>query len=86
MGNAEFMDDEHVSAGFTIVPLYLCLSSITWMYNSDVDMEIEDKSRSFDNMIFDDANQAKSVMAIFIAIPVAFVVIGAGVWIKRRNS
>jgi len=86
MGNAEFMDDEHVSAGFTIIPLYLCLSSITWMYDSDVDMEIEDKTRSFDNMTFEDSNQAKSVMAILIAIPVAFVVIGAGVWLKRRNS
>lgn len=86
MGNAEFMDDEHVSAGFTIIPLYLCLSSITWMYDSDVDMEIEDKTRSFDNMVFDDANQAKSVMAIMIAIPIVFVVCGAGVWLKRRNS
>lgn len=86
MGNAEFMDDEHVSAGFTIIPLYLCLSSITWMYDSDVDMEIEDKTRSFDNMVFDDANQAKNVMAIMIAIPIVFVVCGAGVWLKRRNS
>lgn len=86
LGNAEFMDDEHVSSGFTIIPLYLCLSSITWMYNSDVDMEIEDKTRSFDNMIFEDANQAKNIMAIMIAIPIVFVVFGTGVWLKRRNS
>lgn len=86
MGNAEFMDDSHVSEGFTIIPLYLCLSSITWMYDSDVDMEIEDKTRSFDTMIFESANQAKNLMTLFIAIPSAFALIGVGVWLKRRNA
>ncbi len=86
MGNAEFMDDEHVSEGFTIIPLYLCLSSITWMYDSDVDMEIEDKTRSFDSMTFADSGQAKSVMAIMIAIPIVFAAAGACIWLKRRNS
>lgn len=40
MGNAEFIDDEHLQEDYAIVPVYLYLSTITWMYNSDVNMGI----------------------------------------------
>ena len=33
MGNAEFIDDEHLQEDYAIVPVYLYLSTITWMYN-----------------------------------------------------
>lgn len=86
MGNAEFMDDEHVASGYTLVPLYLCLSSITWMYNSDIDMEIDDKERSFDYMYFETSDDAQMIMGVMIALPAIMAVLGIAVWLKRRNS
>ena len=85
MGNAEFMDDEHVASGYTLVPLYLCLSSITWMYNSDIDMEIDDKERSFDYMYFETSDDAQMIMGVMIALPAIMAVLGIAVWLKRRN-
>lgn len=43
MGNAEFIDDEYASEGYTIVPLYLYLTTITWMSDSNIDVGIPPK-------------------------------------------
>ena len=85
-GNAEFIDDEHVSDDTVIIPVYLFLSTISWMYNSDLDMEIANKSTSNDYIALQDASFAQSLIVIYTVIPVAIMAIGVAIWVKRRNS
>ena len=56
------------------------------MYDTDVDMGIDSKSTVYDEISLPDANSARSLMIIFAALPVAIIIIGVGVWVKRRNS
>ena len=88
MGNAEFIDDVNVSQDYMIIPVYLMLSSMSWMHDSDLllDMGIADKERDYDSMNINSETTANATMIIFIAVPVVIGLIGAGVWFKRRYS
>ncbi|MDE6089051.1 MAG: GldG family protein [Oscillospiraceae bacterium] len=88
MGNAEFIDDDNVKEDYMIIPVYLMLSNMTWMYDSDLllDMGISDKERNYDSMLINSESAANSTMIIFIVVPVLVGLSGAGVWIKRRYS
>ncbi len=85
-GNAEFIDDEHVSSDTVIIPVYLFLSAISWMYGSDLDMGIASKSTSNDYIALQDATFAQSLMVVYTIIPIAIMAVGIGIWVKRRNS
>ncbi len=85
-GNAEFIDDTHVQDETVIVPVYLFLSVISWMYNSDIDMQIADKTDSSDYISLQDAGFAQTLMVVLTIIPVVIMVAGVAVWVKRRNS
>lgn len=85
-GNAEFIDDTHVSDETVIVPVYLFLSTISWMYDSDVDMEIANKTSSTDYISLQDENFARGMIIALTIIPVVIMGLGIGIWIKRRNS
>ncbi|MBR0485204.1 MAG: GldG family protein [Oscillospiraceae bacterium] len=88
MGNAEFIDDVNVSQDYMIIPVYLMLSSMSWMHDSDLvlDMGIADKERDYDSMNINSESAANTTMIIFIAVPIVIGLIGAGVWLKRRYS
>lgn len=85
-GSADFIDDEHVSDPSMLVTLNLFLSSMTWMYNSDLDLDmgIQDKAKDYDYMIMNSEAAANSVLISFFAVPCAVALIGVGVWLKRR--
>lgn len=85
-GNAEFIDDTHVSSETVIIPVYLFLSTVSWMYDSDVDMQISAKSTSMDYISLQEESFAKSMMIVFAIIPIAIMVVGVAIWVKRRNS
>ena len=88
MGNAEFIDDVNVQQDYMIIPVYLMLSNMTWMYDSDLllDMGISDKERNYDSMLINSESTANATMIIFIVVPVLVGLVGAGVWLKRRYS
>lgn len=86
MGSADFINDENLQSDYYIVPVYLFLSTITWMYNSDVDMKIADREKTYDYMEFDDRSAANRTLYIFIAMPILIAAIGVGVWVRRKNS
>ncbi|MDE5755005.1 MAG: GldG family protein [Oscillospiraceae bacterium] len=88
MGNAEFIDDDNVKEDYMIIPVYLMLSNMTWMYDSDLilDMGISDKERNYDFMLINSESTANATMITFIVVPVLIGLSGAGVWIKRRYS
>jgi ABC-type uncharacterized transport system involved in gliding motility auxiliary subunit len=56
------------------------------MYDSDVDMGIENKENTYDTMNFSGASQADGIMILFVAVPVVIAVIGLTVWIRRRKA
>lgn len=65
---------------------YLAIFSNTWLYDTDVEMGIGNKSNSYDTMHFSDAKEAESVLRIFVIIPVVVAIIGVAVWLKRRYA
>lgn len=65
---------------------YLAIFSNTWLYDTDVEMGIGNKSNSYDTMHFADAEEAESVLRIFVIIPIVVAIIGVGVWLKRRYA
>lgn len=87
-GNAEFIDDKNLQEDYMIIPVYLMLSTITWMYDSDLDMDmgIADKAKDYDYMKLNSEAAANSMVILFIAVPIVVALIGAGVWLGRRYS
>ncbi|MBQ7012306.1 MAG: Gldg family protein [Oscillospiraceae bacterium] len=87
-GNADFIDDNGTATDYMIVPVYLYLSTITWMHNSDLDMDmgIADKAKDYDSMTLASATEANTLSVIFIVVPLLVGLIGAGVWLGRRYS
>lgn len=85
-GNADFLDDTHLEDSRYLVAVYLYLSSISWMYDTDIDMGIDSKSTVYDEIALTNANTVSSIMILFAALPIVITITGTAVWIKRRNS
>ncbi len=86
MGNAEFVDDEHLESGYTIVPLNLYLTTISWMADSNIDMNIPSRARTYDYMTLESKEDTNFVLGIIVAAPIVVALAGVLVWLKRRNS
>lgn len=85
IGSDDIIDDNNFSmhtAGSRILALF----SNTWLYDSDVDMGIGNKSNSYDTMKFSSAEQATSTLRIFMIIPIVLAAAGVAVWLKRRYA
>jgi hypothetical protein len=86
MGNAEFIDDEHLESGYTIVPLNLYLTTISWMADSNIDMNIPSRERTYDYMTLETKDDTNVVLGLMVAAPIVVALAGVLVWLKRRNS
>mgnify|MGYP000761769889 FL=1 len=86
MGNANFIDDQNLEDGYEIIPLNLYLSTITWMYNSDIDMGIASKIRTYDYMELKSKEDTNFVLITLYAAPVIVAAAGLLIWLKRRHS
>lgn len=86
MGNAEFIDDENASEMFTVVPIMLYSRTITWMYGSDTDMNINMKADKNDYMILENRSDTNAMMVLLNSAPVVIAVSGIFVWLKRRHA
>lgn len=86
MGNAEFIDDEHLSVPYTVTPFLLYNSTISWMANSDVDMGIPSREQSQDYMIIKSQEDTNLLIVILCAAPIVVASAGIFIWLKRRNS
>lgn len=85
-GNADFLDDTYLQDSRYLVAVYLYLSSVSWMYDTDIDMGIEGKSTVYDEIALTNSSTVSSIMVLFAALPIIIIIIGVGVWVKRRNS
>ncbi len=86
MGNAEFIDDEHLEEGLTIVPLNLYLSTISWMSDSNIDMNIPSREKTYDYMTLESKDDTNIIIGIIVAAPIVVALAGVLIWLKRRNS
>ncbi|MBO4878395.1 MAG: Gldg family protein [Ruminococcus sp.] len=83
VGSDDIITDQDVSPN-TIASRTLVLFSNTWLYDSDVDMGIGNKSTSYDTIHFEDAKQATFALNAFFVIPALLALCGVAVWLKRR--
>ena len=85
-GSGDIITDEGTGNAYFINPLQLFLTSVTWMYNSDVDMNIANKARTYDTIKVSSTSEASTLLAVFIAFPIVIAVIGVLIWLRRRNG
>jgi len=85
-GSAEIITDEGVASAFYINPLNLFLTTITWMYDSDIDMNIENKAKTYDSLNINSSEEASGMIALFIALPVLVAAAGIVVWLRRKDA
>lgn len=85
IGSADMIDNDKVTYDVSGTQ-FLTIISNTWLRDIDVDMGIGNKSNAYDTMEFADAEDAKRVMTYTTALPVAIIIFGIIVWLKRRHA
>lgn len=85
-GSADIISDAGVSNAYFINPLQLFLTTITWMYDSDVDMNIAHKERTYDSLDVNSSAQASGLIALFVGFPAAVALAGVIVWLRRKDA
>jgi hypothetical protein len=84
-GNAEFIDDTNIQDVSYLSSYYVYLSTITWLANQNLDMGIGDKSATDDYLSLTE-NTAYTLIIFLMAVPVVILIVGIGIWLKRRHS
>ncbi|MDD6269948.1 MAG: Gldg family protein [Oscillospiraceae bacterium] len=84
-GNAEFIDDDHIQDVSYMSSYYVYLSTVTWMADQNLDMGIGEKSATEDYLSVSKST-AQTLVLFFIALPVVIMIIGVGIWLRRRHS
>ncbi len=85
-GSAEFITDDAMATDYYINPVNLFLSTITWMYNSDVDMEIDNKNKTYDSLKVNSEEAATGYIALFVAVPCMVALVGVIIWLRRKDA
>ena len=85
-GSGDIITDEGTAQAYFINPLNLFLTSVTWMYNSDVDMNIANKERTYDSLNVTSSAEASRLIAVFAAFPILIAAAGVLIWLRRRNG
>ena len=85
-GSGDFITDMGSRQAFFINPLLLFQTSVTWMYNSDVDMNIANKQRTNDNLSVKSSGEASTLIAVFAGFPILIAAAGVLIWLRRRNG
>ena len=89
-GNAEFASDEMINSTdydmLTRTTLSAFISSVSWMYENSIEMEIGQRSFSYDYMRIESQEKANKILTIIILVPVLVAGIGILVWERRKNA
>lgn len=85
LGSDELLTDEKTTNSVKCSRMLTKFSN-TWLYDSDVNIGIENKFNSYDTMTFEDGKAASSAIKLFIIVPILFGLAGAAVWLKRRYA
>ncbi len=85
-GSAEFLTDKATDSSYFIVPLNLFLTTVTWMYNSDINMNIDNKEKTYDTLNINSADAASGLIALFVAVPCVVALAGIVIWLRRKDA
>lgn len=85
-GSSYFITDDGTSNPYFINPLQLFLSTITWMYNSDVDMDISNKARTYDSLNINSSAEATGMIVLFVGFPILIAMAGVIIWLRRKDG
>ena len=85
-GSSEIITNAGAGSAYFINPLQMFLTTITWMYDSDVDMNIADKERTYDSLDINSASAAKGLMALFVGFPLLVALAGVVIWLRRKDA
>lgn len=87
-GSCDFLSDDafinRSSEMETINLLYF--STISWMYNSNVDLMIPSRTQTFDYIDIESEARGNKIITILIIAPVMVALAGTVVWLRRRNK
>lgn len=86
LGNADVLDNDHISQEYTITANYMFLSAVSWMHDESIDMGIPSKEKDKDYMNIDSESNANQLMILLIVIPILVAGSGIVVWGRRRVS
>ncbi len=85
-GSAEFMTDDAYSSEFFIIPTFLFTSVISWMQDSDIDVNIPKKESYFDTIRVTSTAEAKTLLVIFVGYPLLIAAVGVIIWLRRKDA
>lgn len=85
IGSADMIDNDKVTYDVSGTQ-FLTIISNTWLRDIDINMGIGNKSNAYDTMEFADAEDAKRVMTYTTVLPIAIIIFGIIVWLKRRHA
>lgn len=85
VGSTDIIDADAIAPSVSGTQMLVTFTN-TWLYDSDIAMGIGNKINSYDSMHFDNAASAQSAMIAIILIPIALIIVGVLVWLKRRHA
>lgn len=85
LGSNDIINPDYLPSQ-SVASTTLTIFSNTWLYDNDIEMGIGNKATAYDYMEFKDEKEAKHVMALTAILPVAILIFGILVWIKRRHA
>ncbi len=84
MGSAEFMTDEVMEKGYTILTPYIFLQSVSWMEGTT--FTYPTRVHSNDYISVPDKKTGNILLVIIIVYPILIASTGVIVWLRRRNA
>lgn len=84
MGSAEFMSDEVIKQGLTLLTPYIFLQSISWMEGTT--FTYPTRVHSNDYLSVPDKKTGNILLVIIIIYPVLIAATGVVIWLRRRNA
>ncbi|MGE5586299.1 MAG: GldG family protein [Bacillota bacterium] len=82
LGNAGFLDNDVVTFQGNID---LFMNSVSWLVGKEESIAIRAKSPSFNQVYLTDAQAGFVFYSTVVGLPLLFVLVGGGVWLRRRN-
>jgi hypothetical protein len=83
---ADFINNQNASSAFYINPLALFQISVTWIHETDTNLNVPLKVITYDMMTFNSQEQADNLILLMGSIPVAIAFIGFIVWYRRNRT
>ncbi len=84
MGSAEFMTDEVIEKGYTILTPYVFLQAVSWMEGTS--FAYPTRVHSNDYLSVPDKKTGNILLVIIIIYPVLIASTGVVIWLRRRNA